>query len=212
MGLLTSLSKPSQLMQEQVGHIEAYRAGYEAGVHEALKEAKRNAKPMPTVALADGSVGYPIRWPRTDDCLAAALATCLQVPIENVPDPKIDERLEAGETPDQINQRALSNLLQWLASRRLRIVFHRKIPVMARRRWIGIVDLPANFNGHCLVMDRDALLFDPINPPLQQIIAQDPKLADHMKRALGDRPVRLFEPRHITYGLSFQSVHNPTQG
>ena len=49
-----------------------------------------------TKRLADGTIGYFTRPPRQDDCFAAALATVLRVPIAEVPDPRIDERLARG--------------------------------------------------------------------------------------------------------------------
>lgn len=40
-----------------------------------------------TTTLKDGTMGFYSRPDRPDDCFAAALATCLQVPIWEVPDP-----------------------------------------------------------------------------------------------------------------------------
>jgi hypothetical protein len=143
--------------------------------------------------LEDGTLGYPMRVPRTDDCFAAAIATTLQVPIEEVPDPRIDERLAAGEAPEEIDRRVWANLTSWLASRDLRIIPHRKVPA-ARRRWIGVVPISGNFRSHCLVMSHERLLFDPANNP------------SYIPRPDG-RKVRTYQPDQITFGLSFRSLH-----
>jgi hypothetical protein len=53
--------------------------------------------------LRDGTLGYLARAGPEDGCFASALATCLQVPIGDVPDPRLDERLAAGESPEAID-------------------------------------------------------------------------------------------------------------
>jgi hypothetical protein len=138
--------------------------------------------------LADGSVGYYVRAPRTDDCFAAALATALQVPIAEVPDPRIDERTAAGETPDELDRSAHAEITGWLTGRGLRMVVHRKLPT-DRSRWIGIVQSPGAFNSHCVVMSRDEILFDPT--------------AFHWP---GMPPVQQCRFEHIGQGLSFQTI------
>jgi hypothetical protein len=114
----------------------------------------------PEVRLPDGSVGYYVRLPRIDECWAAAVATCIQVPLSELPDDRIDERLEAGEDPEEINRSSWEETRRWLAERRLRMLVHRKVPA-ARRRWIGIVPDRRPFKAHCLVMDRGKIIFDP---------------------------------------------------
>jgi hypothetical protein len=141
--------------------------------------------------LEDGTLGYFVRWPRGDDCQAAAVATVLQVPIGEVPDPRIDERLAAGEVVGEIDRSAQDQLGQWLARRGLRIVVHRKVPA-ARRRWIGVIALPGPFQNHCLVMDRSDFLFDPA------------RLPDHALPGMGR--LRRWGIRDISYGLSFQAI------
>lgn len=64
-------------------------------------EEKRAAKP---VRLRDGTLGYRVGFPRDDDCFAAAVATTLQVPLDQVPDVRIDERLRAGESPENVKR------------------------------------------------------------------------------------------------------------
>jgi len=114
-----------------------------------------------TVDLPDGTVGWYVRLPRSDDCWAAAVATCLQVPIEDVPDPEVDARLRAGEDPGEIDRSAWEEFSKWLAERELRMVAHKSVPV-ARRRWVGIVPHAGAFNDHTLVMSGSELLFDPM--------------------------------------------------
>lgn len=149
---------------------------------------------VPPVRLSDGTLGYFVRMPRTDDCLAAAIATTLQVPIEEVPDPRIEERLAAGDGPDEIRRSAWQELSSWLARRGLRVMLHRKLPVR-RRRWIGIVPAPGDFNDHCLVMERNNILFDPA-------LCSDWLCSVPLPGALGPR---LYRPENIAYGLSFAS-------
>lgn len=142
--------------------------------------------------LVDGTVGYFVRAPRTDDCFAAAVATALQVPIDEVPDPRIDERLAAGAAPDEIDRSAQEEMKRWLWARGLRMVGHRKLPT-GLRRWIGIVQMPGAFNSHSLVMSRHEILFDPTlfhwpdMPPVQQCGFEQ-----------------------VTSGLSFQPIHATT--
>jgi hypothetical protein len=137
--------------------------------------------PKHVVPLADGSLGYRTR--RDDDCFAAALATCLQIPIEQVPDPQIDRRLAVGESAAEIVDSMNEELRSWLADRGLAMVTHHKVPP-PRRRWIGIVPIRGDFQDHCLVFDRDQLLFEPAG----------------WRAAV---PLRL---RHVAWGISFQSI------
>ncbi len=123
--------------------------------------------------LSDGSIGYhPLRF---DACFPAALATCLRVPIEEVPDPCLDERLEAGEDAGKIDRAAKLELSDWLRARDLAMEtwettlvngkhYHeRKLP----ERWIGIAPWlgGGGFSDHCLVMAGTDRLFDPSTPP-----------------------------------------------
>lgn len=138
--------------------------GYGAAVIDQIDrvDAGRRAGRRPQ-RLADGTLGWAVRDNRADDCFTAAVATCLQVPIEEIPDPAIDSRLAAGETIEEIDTAARDQFERWLASRDLEMVLHRNVPAR-RLRWIGVVPLRGAFNDHCLVMSRDALLFDPSGP------------------------------------------------
>lgn len=113
-----------------------------------------------TLTLPDGNLGYFMR--RTDDCLRAACRTAAQ--IADVPDPRFDERLAAGEERRELLRSAFAELELWARGHGLRIIVHRKVPAR-RRRWVGVVPPqwpgPHGFEAHCLVMDRDRLYFDP---------------------------------------------------
>jgi hypothetical protein len=144
-----------------------------------------------TVPLPDGTVGYVARG-RWDDCFASALATTLQVPIEQVPDPRIEERTQAGESPESIDRSAWQELERWLAGRGLAIEEHRDFKDAAtRERWIGVVHQPGWFNDHCLVMCHDRVLFDPT--------VYDPDWA----RVAG---VRVWRADEVSYGYSFRTA------
>jgi hypothetical protein len=120
-------------------------------------ERNRFGWPM-VVRLPTGERGY--YQTRNDDCMRAAVATCLQVPIEDVPDPRLDERLAAGDDPDELDRLARAELEGWLAGRGLRLVRHWRLPV-DRERWIGVSPGPGEFGDHVLVMTRAEILFDP---------------------------------------------------
>jgi len=140
--------------------------------------------PIEPKVLADGSLGYFVRTGREDDCFAAAIATVLQVPIGQVPDPRIDERLAAGEAAAEIDRSAQRELARWLTRRGLRMAVHRSVPA-SRRRWIGVVPMPGDFMNHCLVMSRETVLFDP---------------------ATAAEGVRIFGLEDVRQALSFQST------
>lgn len=135
-----------------------------------------------TALLTDGTVGYYAR--RADDCFASAVATCLQVPIEEVPDPSIDALLDRGESPDEINRVASAEWARWFASRELAMTIHSKVPVKSDR-WIGIVPLEGEFQSHCLVMSGREVLFDPTDPKQYE------------------RPVCIWDAEDVKSGLSF---------
>jgi hypothetical protein len=167
--------------------------------------------PFPrTCELPDGTTGYFVRLPRLDDCFSAAVATVLQVPIDDVPDPRIDERLRAGDEPHEIDGQAWNALDDWLAARRLRIVLHRIVPA-CRRRWIGVVPFPGDFQHHCLVMAGDQLLFDPqadMRPTIPELLAEAREEArDVCEAAEQWEPMRTWRPIRpsgIRWGFSFQ--------
>jgi hypothetical protein len=156
----------------------------------------------PTVRLEDGTTGWCMSPVRMDDCLRPSIATVLQVPVEQVPDPQLDERLARGEAPEQINRAGWDRLEGWLAGRGLRLaVHHDELPV-ARDRWIGVVrgqapvgdELP--FMDHCLVMSRRRVLLNPMVsiPPPSGMRA----------------PVYALE--HVGYGITFEKREESNDG
>lgn len=129
-----------------------------------------------TVPLPEGDLGYVMVRP--DDCLRAAIATAIQVPSREIPDPRLDQRVRAGEDPETVSQDAWDRITRWLAGRGLKPTFHTHVP--GRRRWIAVCrgqsdeeadafrarwDVPADdlvpFQDHCIVMSYGHILFDP---------------------------------------------------
>jgi hypothetical protein len=175
---------------ETARQVEMLRALPPGGAEMVFRSLRRRFA-QATTQLRDGTTGYYERGARTDDCWAAAVATCLQVPIGEVPDPQLDRRLQAGEKPDEIDRSARHEFARWLAARSLRMTVHRTLPVR-RRRWIGIVTFPGDFTDHSLVMTGGEILFDPVD------------------RAQHSRQVRTFTPSDMSLGYSFR-IHKPTQ-
>jgi hypothetical protein len=114
----------------------------------------------PVVSLGSGEVGYCMDPYRTDDCFRPCLATLAQIPPGQVPDPRIDDRLKAGEDPEEINRSAWDKIGRWTDAHGLDLVLHEPAPV-ERERWIGVIPHPGTFANHCVVMNRDRLWFDP---------------------------------------------------
>ena len=139
-----------------------------------------------TVRLPDGSLGWFMR--RRDDCLQAAIASVLQVPITEVPDAHIDRRLRKGEDPDELNRQMWAELAEWLAGRGLEVVVHPSVPVPADR-WIGIVPKEGDFQSHCLVMSHEELLHDPARG-----------IAEFERQ----QKVRIWGPDDVMFGLTFE--------
>lgn len=133
--------------------------------------------PRPRCRLSDGTTGYAMV--RTDDCLRAAVATCIQVDIDEVPDARIDERLAAGESVERVDRESWRQMVEWLGGRGYEVVEHAKPP--NRGRWLGIVEIPQAFQSHTMVMAGRLVLFDPAVRP----------------------GVRTFYPWEVTRGLSF---------
>ncbi|HWF31181.1 MAG TPA: hypothetical protein VG188_01345 [Solirubrobacteraceae bacterium] len=109
--------------------------------------------------LRDGSLGYVQR--RADDCLQAAIASCLQIPMHQVPDLQVNRQLDAGKEAEEINRGVDELMARWLASQGVQLVVHSgHLPTMGR--WIGVVRGPVReefANDHCLLMSgRECLL------------------------------------------------------
>lgn len=161
------------------------------------------------IDLGGGEHGYAMHPQRHDECFRAALATMLQVPVDQVPDPRLDDLYDRGVDPVEISRRFWRHLADWLAPHGLEVAFHHDALPLDRARWIGVhvvdqVELQAAiiakkhdpstftragataFSDHCFVMARDAVHFDPgvgvLSPP-----------------GLVQRAVRLSD---ITYGIT----------
>lgn len=96
-----------------------------------------------TAMLADGTVGYYMLQSRHDDCLRAALATMLQVSPPDVPDPRLDERTQAGDDPDVVVAESWTALEQWLSGRGQILSCHDEPLFICNsdpkwKRWIGV--------------------------------------------------------------------------
>jgi hypothetical protein len=168
----------------------------------ANRGVRARRAPADTVDLADGSVGYFMRPRRTDDCWQAAVATVLQVPIDEVPDSRLRERRRGGEHPAEIVRSARREMDAWLVDRGLRMVTHRKVPV-ARARWIGIVPFPYWFMSHSLVMNWDRVVFDPSERSLLASAALFEKLGLSPPAGVRGVRVRTWGPEEVGYGFSF---------
>lgn len=116
---------------------------------------------QPIIDLGDGLIGYGIDPYRTDNCLAAALATAAQVDIAQLPDPRIDERMSAGEDPDEISRDCWERMTSWAHKRGYQLAIHDDELPTDRDRWVGVMSGPGVFNDHCVVMARHRLLFEP---------------------------------------------------
>lgn len=143
-----------------------------------------------TVSLRDGTIGFFPHGLRADQCWASCVATCLQVPLDLVPDPRIDERLHAGQRPEEINRSAWQDFVEWARLRGLSIVYWPEPPVRAAR-WIGQVRFDGYFNDHCLVMAGDQVLFDPVDETAET------------------RPVRRYTLSDVAHGFTFEPINEP---
>lgn len=189
-----------------------------------------HVKAYPVVRLTDEGVDWGV-WPQkgdeigfgmdpyeSDDCLRAAIATCTQTPVEQVPDFALERRLQKGESPAEVSRTSWERLHQWAATRRLTLEVSGSVP-MEHERWIGVVE-SANterfigltqdewreyreetavrrgaheftatpFQDHCLVMRGEDLHFDP---------------ACSVRVPPGALYRYEFDPADITYGIAF---------
>src|SRR4051794_26921912 len=72
-----------------------------------------------------------------DNCMAAAVATLLQVPLDTVPDAHYDEQIAAGAQHGVVVSQALADMGAWAAGRGLRMRFHHPPPVELDW-WLGV--------------------------------------------------------------------------
>ena len=108
--------------------------------------------------LEDGRLAWSQR--REDDCMAAAVATLLQVPIEQVPDSRYDEQIEAGVPHAIVVSQALADMASWATSRGLRMRFHHPPPV-DRDAWLAVAPGDGPGDSHIAVCSGAELVFDP---------------------------------------------------
>lgn len=113
--------------------------------------------------LRDGTLGYTMA--RIDDCLQAAVASCLQVQPHLVPDLRIIDQLAGGKDPEEVVQAGWQQMQRWAETQGVRMVVHPLPPVTARR-WIGVSFELGMFEGHCLVMSKRDAIFDPLGLPV----------------------------------------------
>lgn len=165
----------------------------------AARRAKRGAKPhgppRPITRLENGDIGYACDPMRRDDCFRAAVATATQIHVEQLPDLRLQDRLDAGEDPDEISDESWQRIADWLDGRGLQLVVHKIVPA-DRERWIGVCVTPGltrilderrQFTDHCLVMSHGTVIFDPAKSVM----------------APRGTEVKTWQPADVTYGLSF---------
>ncbi len=110
--------------------------------------------------LEDGSgVGYVMR--RADDCLQAAIATCLGIPPMMVPDLRVDENQKVGVDPEEITRTSVLAMCRWAEAIGVQIMVH-PTPPTSTRRWIGVLPRSGLFNDHCLVLSGRTIIHDPM--------------------------------------------------
>jgi hypothetical protein len=108
--------------------------------------------------LRDGTLGYLQR--RGDDCLQAAIASLLQVPMPRVPDLRIAHLRIAGHDEDELARAVNRQLGRWIEENGLNVYLHTS-PAVSERRWIGVIPGDVPGADHCLLMAGRDCLFDP---------------------------------------------------
>lgn len=115
------------------------------------------------VHLPDGTVGYLQR--RLDDCVQASLSTLTQIPPHRIPDARIDAQLAAGVDKHAVNRGFWTTLEAWVQQQpgMVLTIHPTGQPPVTHRRWIAVTRSADawGFNDHCLVMDRQDVLFEP---------------------------------------------------
>jgi hypothetical protein len=125
--------------------------------------------------LPDGTAGYMMR--RFDDCLQAAIATALQIPMHNVPDLRIDERIADGADPEELNRIVWQEMSRW--AQRIGVLIEIRPRLPQTGLWIGIEHAEGLYNGHSYVMRNRRILHDPI----RLLRVTDPTLGASFQRA-----------------------------
>ncbi len=162
-----------------------------------------------TVQLSDGTTGYYPEPGRTDMCFTATVATCLQVPFDQVPDPDLDERVDAGEDPEVVDRDAWLQFAKWLRARGLGMRTHEsnRLPWRARR-WIGVIRVPGVFQAHTLVMARNKALWDPATNQEHRAWPADRAAEADLCQ---ERRVMIWCADHVNLGYSFYRLKDLPQ-
>jgi hypothetical protein len=108
------------------------------------------------MSLRDGTTGYFQRG--TDDCLQAAIASCVQVKPHLVPVLHIDQQLMLDKDPEEIELGNNVKMGRWMDQHGVTVCRHTALPSSAKR-WIGVVQ-SNGITQHCLLMTGRDVLFD----------------------------------------------------
>lgn len=153
----------ARLVPRELAGIRRGRVGGPAKVG-ALRPVSINGSPKRGANLGyfqtflrDGTRGYHQR--HFGDCMQMAIATCLQIRPDLVPNLHLDRLVCEGRDPEEIDRMYYATMNPWAEGNGLRIVEH-AVPPSSERRWIGVVRAP-DYMDHCLVMSRSDFLFDP---------------------------------------------------
>jgi hypothetical protein len=151
-----------------------------------------------TAPRTGDEIGYAMDPYRLDTCFQAAIATCVQAPIEQVPDLALDRRLDDGEDPVEINRDSWARIDRWATNRGFAMRLHLTVPLQ-RHRWIGVTVWDGDrstartpFQDHCLVMTDDRVVFDP---------------SCSVRLPAGKRLLRS-DPSQISYGITFDEMED----
>jgi hypothetical protein len=149
--------------------------------------------------LTDGTIGY--FQLRTDDCERASIATLAQVPIADVPDFKLYERMFAGLEPEEIDRAATLQMDQWLDKNGLTMTIHAVPPRTGR--WIGVYRMPGHFNDHCVVLKDREVLFDcaALLPPNCNLLPVDERATDMIPDWMTDKDLTVDD---LDYALTIE--------
>jgi len=161
----------------------------------------------------DDEVGYAMQLDRGDDCLQAAVATCTQTPIEQVPDLGVVERYRRGEDVETISALTWERLHSWAHKRGLELIITEELPPPIDP-WIGVVQPIRRdeylscedrsmdrgdgwgshpFQDHCLVMRGERVWFDPVIG---------------VRVPMGARGPVAFSIEHVSYAIAFERINN----
>lgn len=123
-----------------------------------------------TVRLQDRTTGY-FAPGRLDRCFSCAIATVLQIPLDEVPDTNIDSRLYRHKTSRTKVLRDSWNLyVEWCDARGRAMIYHEAINPPPEGRWIGVCPYGRGpFDNHCLVLTDSTVIFNPSTFPHLQL-------------------------------------------